>query len=614
MPIVDVPLIGRSGAIALFALVHVMFANLALGGPLIAVVSEWWGVRKDEERSVRFAHGLARANVVGFSVGATFGVGLVATLTGLWPTGWTRILNMYFWPLALEVVFFFLEGALLYYYVYSWDRNRAHPGHHIAWGVATVAVGLFTLLIINGVAAAMLTPQPDALTLGGGGPDVLISKLGPLYFDNPTWLPLSLHRVVGAISFTGLILATVMGIGALRAAGDARKAHFRWLAGYGLRFGLLPLPLMPLIGFFYVNEIRIPSLPAFYTIMMGEARWAFNMQIVLVGALFLVGNWYLLRLLRGYGLEQGGFDVARNWTMLAGAVAIALGSFVAWYGISQNNSGLFRGVIDSAAIVFLLLVLYVLALLMVHRVHRQGLVLTERTVLTVHVAAESRWASWPSDPGQQPSQQPQPIQEEKTELVQPLQFKEEVNWAFYGEVIWLLLVLCALVALVPYSQLGLVNFPFGQMRPWKFTGLIGLVTFTIPIVALFLQGRARRLGEQDEPPVTAILPIVAGFLVLSIMFVMGYAREAARAPWLIFNQLAAKDDVFEAQGPLQTILPLPLGIAIPLILFGMLLFALLGLMILQTSPGLTAINSPGEGLEGKSQPTPPPPTTGASAA
>ncbi|MHB1134229.1 MAG: cytochrome ubiquinol oxidase subunit I [Chloroflexota bacterium] len=580
MPVVEIPFLGRGGAIALIALVHIMFANLALGGPLIAVISEWLGRRQRDDRYDNFAYSLARFNVVGFSVGATLGVGLVALLTGLWPLGWTRILNMYFWPLVLEVLFFFLEGALLYYYVYTWHRRQRRG--HLAWGIAAVVAGLGTMLIINGVASAMMTPPPDALNLGGGGPEVLWERFVPLYLWNASWLPLSLHRLVGALSFTGFVVGAVAALANLRARSYERQTHFRWMAGYGLRFGFLPLLAMPAIGFLYVNEIRGPAPMAFVNLMMGEARWAFNAQVGMLALLFVLGNWFMLRQLRAFELTTGGYDVVRQWMLPAGGLALAAGLFLAWTGVS----GGLRTAFDNIAIVLLLVLIYLGAIVVLRRVYVSGLKLNEEAVMTANPEAEGRWANWPTASGQSPqSKRPAPVTQ--TETIQQMEFYEDVNWARYGEVVWLFVLLCGLLLAMPFNQLGLSGFALGQMRPWKFTAMVGLVTLTLPILALYLRGRgeARNLGE---PHVSPLLPLASGGLALGIMFVMGYAREAARAPFLVNGLLEAKAEPFETAGNPST-LPLPFEVALPLLLFGMLLFVLLGLMVLQTAHGVEAI-------------------------
>jgi hypothetical protein len=115
-----------------------------------------------------------------------------------------------------------------------------------------------------------------------------------------------------------------------------------------------------------------------------------------------------------------------------------------------------------------------------------------------------------------------------------------------------------------------------------------MATLTLPVVAVYLKARAINLAEK-ETPYLPVIPVVVGVAALAIMFIMGYVREAARAPYLVFNQLAAADDVFEKAGSVST-LPMPASLAVPLILFGMVLFAVLGWIIVGTTHG-TAVET-----------------------
>ncbi len=521
---IEVPVLGRAAAIALFALVHVMFANLALGGPIIAVVSEWMGMQTGDSRYDRFAHALGKFNVVAFSFGATLGVALVATLIGLWPTFWTIGVNIFFYPLVLEVVMFFLEGGFLYYWVYSWDRYADNKGKHIWFGVFQVVFGTATMLIINGVGAAMLTPPANIASLGGGSLDSIFRNFGPLYWNNPTWLPLSLHRFVGAISFTGFLIAIVAGIFRWRSSTSERKAIYNWMAGWGIKLGLAPLVLMPAIGFFYVKEISVAAPMAFVNLMMGQSRWVFNLQVVLLGILFFTGNLYLTQSLRSASFKVAPRASAANWLTVGAAIGFVASVALALWGTS---SGL-RGPAENWGIVGLVLVTYIVAF---------GLLLSRG--------------------------------------------KEGVEQlTLMGKIITALVAIWAVVVMLPFAQMGLTAFPLGQMRPWRYAGLVSIFTLTVANIGLYW--RAQREAELErEQASSSGLPVLSGILALGIMFVMGYAREAARAPYLVYEQVKSIAEPFEKVS--VTEIPLPGLAAGALILVGMVVFLALGWLIIITS-------------------------------
>jgi cytochrome bd-type quinol oxidase subunit 1 len=60
MPPIDVPLAGRSGRIAIIALLHIpFFVNFVMGAPVLAVLSEYIGLKKNGPRYDRFARHLS---------------------------------------------------------------------------------------------------------------------------------------------------------------------------------------------------------------------------------------------------------------------------------------------------------------------------------------------------------------------------------------------------------------------------------------------------------------------------------------------------------------------------------------------------------------------------
>jgi cytochrome bd-type quinol oxidase subunit 1/cytochrome c2 len=279
-------LLGRSLAIGLTANFHIVFAAFLLGGPIVAVFLEWFGLRRREDFYDHLARGLTKVMVICFSIGATFGVTLVVLLTGLFPRFWAGWLNVFFWPLLLEALMFFLEAASLYAYYYTWDRFAQRRRLHMSFGLLNVVSGTATMVIINAVAAAMLTPPADLAQRPWAW--------ATMYLSNPTWFPLTLHRFVANVSLTGFLLAMWAGYAFLKAKNPEQRA-FRDLAGHaGILLGLAGLFLLPPIGILYVLEIRRASPPGFVNLMLGPTRYIFNIQIILLTALFVLSNWYLL--------------------------------------------------------------------------------------------------------------------------------------------------------------------------------------------------------------------------------------------------------------------------------------------------------------------------------
>ncbi len=96
------PFLGRSGLIALVALLHFpFFVNFVMGAPIIAVLSEWMGKRTGNPFFDRISKHLANMVFVTVAVGAFGGIALVVTNLGLFPKFFSMGVSFFFWPLML---------------------------------------------------------------------------------------------------------------------------------------------------------------------------------------------------------------------------------------------------------------------------------------------------------------------------------------------------------------------------------------------------------------------------------------------------------------------------------------------------------------------------------
>jgi len=510
------PIIGRATAVAVFALAHVLFNNLALAGPFIAAVTEWVGMKKGDGFYYRFAQGIAKISVVVFSIGALFGVGLVALLIGLFPDFWSLGVNIFFWPLVMEVVLFLLEGLFLYMYYYTFDRLQG-TGGHVAIGALAFLFSSGTMIIINGVGGAMLTPQ-------GLGAAPFDRSFTGLYLANPTWFPLTLHRWFGAISFIGFGAAAIAAYAYGRVQDAERQRFFDWAGGWGVRFALIPLIAMPFIGFLYLNTIAGAAKDAFVALTQGDLRWAFNIQVVLLGLLFVAANFYLAR-----RTQESTARVAPGemmpWIGLGAVVAVALGAYIA-FGV-QNQSDIATPT-DSTLIPILEVILFAV-------------------VAGVFYSQQKGNA---------------------------------IDWVKAARLMTLALGLCFIIGILPY-KFG-VTIPLGRMRPWRYFAFFGYTGLSIVNVALYYKAKAGiAWGKVDQA--ARNLLAVGGLAGVTIMMVMGYIRESARSPFLIYNLMKVADETAEKTFP--SAVPLPFGLVIVTFIVVAVAYFLLMALALWTAHG-----------------------------
>jgi cytochrome d ubiquinol oxidase subunit I len=273
-------LIANRLAIAITASVHVLFATFIVGGMLMGAMTESIGVLTRDDRYERASHSIARTLVLMSAAVAFMGVVLVLFLTILWPTFWTTLFRIMFWPLIFEASMFLGEAACLYPWYYSWGRWSRKIHLSVAWLGAGFAVT--AMIMIDTVGSFLLTPRPVEPALQR--------------MLNPSMVQLTLHRFAGNLSWFAFGIAALSAIRYLRTKDPQERAYHEWVGGFAVIFGFGFLLLMPIIGFSYLKAVRFASEGAFNRVMLGEKSWIFVVQALLTSILFLLGTGYMFRM------------------------------------------------------------------------------------------------------------------------------------------------------------------------------------------------------------------------------------------------------------------------------------------------------------------------------
>ncbi|MFX1339076.1 MAG: cytochrome ubiquinol oxidase subunit I [Promethearchaeota archaeon] len=277
---------GPSILIAFVMLSHVLLANLHLGGSWIAVTSETFNKRSGEERFKRLSRSFTLFNVMIFSLGTTFATAGVLFFIIFVPNLAVILFHIYFWPLFLELILFFLEVFFLYTYWFSWDKIKIRNHQILGYGYAITV--FFQTFFINMVASGMLTPGSSNISFGSSGFFTMAWNDLLSWWFNPTLWVLTFHRFAAAISVSGFIL-TMLAMFHYKDRTDlASKKYWDWVGSYGLMWGLAGLILQPIFGLLYMNQIFFASNPAFQMIMHGPRAWEMLLMVSLLSALFLV--------------------------------------------------------------------------------------------------------------------------------------------------------------------------------------------------------------------------------------------------------------------------------------------------------------------------------------
>jgi len=284
------PGVGARGAVWIAAEVHLMFAAFVLGVPMFAVVTELIGIVGKDARYDKLSKEFTRLLVFAYSATALWGAVLLFLITTLYPRFWSHMARLFSLSMWIYVGLFFIESFTLYLYYYGWDRwkvGRAKWGH-FGLGILLNIWGTTVMFIANGWLTYMMSP-PTGVTA-----ETLPEEVGLWNaIANATWMPINIHRLIANAVFGGAIVAAYAAYRFLAATTDEERAHYDWMGYVGNFIAISTFIVLPFAGYWLGREIYQYNQQMGITMMGGFMSWLWIVQAVLIGVLFLAGNYYL---------------------------------------------------------------------------------------------------------------------------------------------------------------------------------------------------------------------------------------------------------------------------------------------------------------------------------
>ncbi|MDK8182354.1 cytochrome ubiquinol oxidase subunit I [Paenibacillus sp. UMB4589-SE434] len=138
--------------------VHIIYATIGVGVPLMIALAEWIGIKRNDTYYLLMARRWARGFTVTVAVGVVTGTAIGLQLSLLWPNFMRVGGQAIALPLFLETFAFFVEAIFLGIYLYTWDRFKNRMVHFAL--LIPVAIGSSaSAFFITTVNAFMNTPQ-----------------------------------------------------------------------------------------------------------------------------------------------------------------------------------------------------------------------------------------------------------------------------------------------------------------------------------------------------------------------------------------------------------------------------------------------------------------------
>ncbi|MED4878043.1 cytochrome ubiquinol oxidase subunit I [Anoxybacillus geothermalis] len=138
--------------------VHILYATIGVGIPLMIAIAQWVGIRKNDMHYILLARRWTRGFVITVAVGVVTGTAIGLQLSLLWPNFMQLAGQVISLPLFMETFAFFFEAIFLGIYLYTWDRFENQKKHLLL--LIPVAIGSSaSAMFITMVNAFMNTPQ-----------------------------------------------------------------------------------------------------------------------------------------------------------------------------------------------------------------------------------------------------------------------------------------------------------------------------------------------------------------------------------------------------------------------------------------------------------------------
>jgi cytochrome d ubiquinol oxidase subunit I len=218
---------------------HIILVPLGVAFPLLTVLMEGIGLRRNDPIALRLARRWSVVMAVQFAVGAVTGTILSFEFGILWPRMMGRFGDVFGIGFAIEGIAFFLEAIFIAIYLYGWKRlpPRVHFG--LGWVLPPAGVlGAFGVIIAN---SWMNTPSGFQLSPEGRPINVnAVSAIFTPALGYEFW-----HLIVALYMTASFMVASVYAVGWLR----GRRDRYHRL-GFTLPFtiGAILAPIQFVIG------------------------------------------------------------------------------------------------------------------------------------------------------------------------------------------------------------------------------------------------------------------------------------------------------------------------------------------------------------------------------
>ncbi|WP_341636980.1 cytochrome ubiquinol oxidase subunit I [Staphylococcus casei] len=183
--------------------VHIIFATIGAGMPLMFAVAEFLGIKNNDLKYITLAKRWTKGYTITVAVGVVTGTIIGLQLSLLWPTFMQMGGHVIALPLFMETFAFFFEAIFLSIYLYTWDRFKGKWTHFLI-SIPVILGGSFSAFFITSVNSFMNTPAGFEMK---NGKMINVEPWAAMF--NDSFLVRSFHVVATALMTMAFILAAI---------------------------------------------------------------------------------------------------------------------------------------------------------------------------------------------------------------------------------------------------------------------------------------------------------------------------------------------------------------------------------------------------------------------
>lgn len=243
---------------------HIIYATLGVGVPLMILIVQYVGYKKNDMHYTMMARRWARGFTITVAVGVVTGTIIGLQLSLLWPNFMEMAGRVIALPLFMETFAFFFEAIFLGIYLYTWDRFK-NPKHHMLLLIPVAIGASASALFITIVNAFMNAPRGFDIVNGQ------LMNIEPFFAMFTPALPTKIgHVLLTSYMTVAFILAAIAAYRLLR--GEDHVYHKKALSL------MMKLGLIFSIGSALLGDFSAKYLAEYQPEKLAAAEWHFETE------------------------------------------------------------------------------------------------------------------------------------------------------------------------------------------------------------------------------------------------------------------------------------------------------------------------------------------------